>query len=112
MVEKEILKGLNFAGLFRCSIAEAIHLVEIIVEEAKENRKELWVVLQDIKKAYNSVSIRTLRFALQRVKLPEQVIRFVVNLFQSKKVRVLTEFGQQKNLKQVMGSNKVKQFLL
>ena len=41
MVEKEILKGPNFAELPGCSTAEAIHLVEMIVEEAKENRKEL-----------------------------------------------------------------------
>ena len=77
MAKKEILKGPNFARLSGCSTAEAIHLVEIIVEEAKENRKELWVVLQDMKKAYDSVSIRTLRFALQRVKLPDQVITIV-----------------------------------
>ena len=40
--------------------------------------------------------IRTLRFALQRVKLPEQVIRFVVDLFKGRKVNVLTEFGTTK----------------
>ena len=41
MVEKEILKEPNFAGLPGCSTAEAIYLVEMILEEAKENRKKL-----------------------------------------------------------------------
>ena len=49
-----------------------------------------------MKKAYNSVSLRTLRFALQRVKLPKKVIRFIVDLFKGRKVRVLTEFGATK----------------
>ena len=39
--EKKILKGPNFAGLPENSTEEPVHIINAIIEDAKENNKEL-----------------------------------------------------------------------
>ena len=41
LVEKQILKGLNFAGLSGESTQEPIHTINSLIEETKEKNKEL-----------------------------------------------------------------------
>ena len=79
--EKRILKGPNFAGLPGNSTEEPVHIVNAIMEDAKEKNKELWLVLQDMKKAFDSVSLVALEKAMKRVKLPEVTISLIINLF-------------------------------
>ena len=40
----------------------------MIIEEVKEKNKELWIMLQDMKKAFDSVSLNLLKLALQRIR--------------------------------------------
>ncbi|GBC26297.2 hypothetical protein GLOIN_2v1790829 [Rhizophagus irregularis DAOM 181602=DAOM 197198] len=53
--ELVILLGYNCCGLPRECTNEPIHLVNNFIEDARENKKELWVLTQDMKKAFNSV---------------------------------------------------------
>jgi len=93
VTERNILQGPNFAGLPGCSTEDAIHTVEIVKEDARENGKELWIVLQDMKKAYRTVSIKMLERALHRIKIPEITTKFLLELFSKRKIRVITKFG-------------------
>ena len=92
-VKNEVLCGPNYAGLPGCSTEEAINLVEMVVEDAHESKKELWLMLQDMKKAYDSELLKTLHVALCRVKLPAKIISFIIELFKGRRVKIITKFG-------------------
>jgi hypothetical protein len=64
MIEKEILRGPNYAGLPGNSTEQPVHVLNMIMEEAKEKKKEVWILLQDMKKAFDSVSLESLKLAL------------------------------------------------
>ena len=81
LCEKKILKEPNFAGLPGNSTEKPVHIVNTIIEDAKESNKELWLVLQDMKKAFDSVSLEALKMAMKRIKLPEVTTRLILNLF-------------------------------
>src|SRR5260363_80386 len=63
------------------------------MEYAKEERKELWLLFQDMSKAFDLVPLHMLATALRRNKLPESAISFIINLFQERKIRIITEVG-------------------
>ena len=46
-----------------------------------------------MKKAFDSVSLEMLRLALKRIKIPELMTNFLINLYNKRKIRVITEFG-------------------
>ena len=80
-MENEILKGPNFAGLPGCSTENPIHIMNMLMEDAKEKGKEMWILFQDMRKAYDSVSLEMLQLALRRIKVPEKTIGFVLSMF-------------------------------
>lgn len=93
LAEKEILKGPNFAGLPGNSTEEPIQILNAIIEDATDNKKELWLVLQDMKKAFDSVSLRSLELAMKRLKIPQITIKFILNLFENRQSKIITDFG-------------------
>src|SRR6266542_7118579 len=70
MAQKQVLKGNNFAGLPGGSTEGAIKIMNMILEDVKENQKPVWILLQDLSKAYDRVDLTILRQAMQRVKIP------------------------------------------
>jgi hypothetical protein len=92
-VEREILKGPNYAGLPGNSTEQPVHILNMIMEEAKEKNKELWILLQDMKKAFDSVSLESLELALQRVKIPRKTIEYILNLFHKRQLKIITAYG-------------------
>src|SRR5947207_14354814 len=91
--EHNILKGPNYAGLKGCSTSIPIHTVCNIMEDAREKKKELWIVAQDMAKAFDSVGLTPLRRALQRIQVPLQAINFIIELFKQKQIRIITAYG-------------------
>src|SRR5260363_407529 len=57
---RNILQGPNFAGLPGNSTEKPIHILNAIMEEAEEKKQELWILFQDMKKAFDSVNLRML----------------------------------------------------
>ena len=88
-----ILKGPNFAGLPGESTTEPIHLLNNICEEARENKKELWVLFQDTAKAFDTVNLDMLERAMARIKIPQKAITLIINLFKNRELRVITSLG-------------------
>ena len=80
-VEREILKGPNYAGLPVNSTKQPIHILNMVMEEAQEKNKEVWILLQDMKKAFDSVPLESLEWALKRVKIPQKTREYIINLF-------------------------------
>ena len=60
-----ILKGNNFAGLPGGSTEIPIKLMNMILEDAKEHKKPVWILLQDLSKAYDRVDLSILRKAME-----------------------------------------------
>src|SRR5260363_364187 len=92
-LKHNILRGLNFAGLPGNSTGALIYTLSNILEEAKEERKELWILLQDIKKAFDSVPLESIRQACTRIKIPQEVTNFLLEIYGGRRVRVITKFG-------------------
>jgi len=64
-----------------------------ILEDARQKSKEVWILFQDMKKAFDSVSLIMMKKALRRIKLPDQIIRFLLSLYNRQKIKVITEYG-------------------
>ncbi|GET66232.1 general transcription factor II-I repeat domain-containing protein 2B-like [Rhizophagus irregularis DAOM 181602=DAOM 197198] len=91
--EWKFLKGGNFAGLPGGSCRDPIVVLESIIHDAHVNKSPLWILSQDISKAFDSVDLKMLRFALERIKLPASAIKFILSLFMKRSNRVFTVHG-------------------
>src|SRR5438477_4311603 len=91
--EKNVLKGPNFAGLPGESTLEPIQLLNHIGEEAREKKKELWILLQDTTKAFDTVNLEMLERALDRIKIPKKAIKLIIYLFKDREVKAITKNG-------------------
>ena len=60
-VKNSILKGNQFAGLPGGSTFEPLRILQSIMEDAKEQKQEIWVLFQDLSKAYDRVNIFMLK---------------------------------------------------
>ena len=70
MVHHLIFRGGNHAGLPDGSTLEPLRIVNAILEDARASKKELWILFQDMSKAYDRVNIHMLDLAMQRIKFP------------------------------------------
>ncbi|CAB4436125.1 unnamed protein product [Rhizophagus irregularis] len=93
LAEHEVLQGGNFAGLPGGSCRDPIITLESIIHDAQLNKNPLWVLSQDISKAFDSVDLSMLRFALQRIRLPPTTVNFLISLFTKRTNRVFTAYG-------------------
>ena len=64
-----------------------------ILQDAHDDKKEVWMLFQDMSKAYDRVNIFMLQHALKWLKLPLIFIKFITNLFIRRKNQVFTEHG-------------------
>ncbi|GBC10536.1 hypothetical protein RclHR1_00970037 [Rhizophagus clarus] len=60
-----VLKGGNFAGLPRGTYRDPIITLEFIIHDANHYDSPLWILSQDISKAFDSVNLTMLKFALE-----------------------------------------------
>ncbi|GES75898.1 hypothetical protein GLOIN_2v1771600 [Rhizophagus clarus] len=90
--DHNILCKANYCGLKGKSTASPIRLINNVIEDAKENSKELWIVLQDISKVFDSISLDFLELALKQIGLPPHAVRYIINLFRGRRVQVATIF--------------------
>jgi hypothetical protein len=89
----DILKDHNYAGLPGKSTHEPIHILNAIMEDARESKKELWILMQDMSKAYDLVNRDNLLKALNRIRLPRKFIDFISNSLKHRTNQIITDFG-------------------
>ena len=89
----KILHPNNFSVLKGSSIHEPLHALNSVMEDARERKQELWIVLQDIRRAFDSVDWEMACRAMVRLKLPEGYIQLYASLADQKSNQVITPFG-------------------
>ncbi|EXX68642.1 hypothetical protein RirG_103320 [Rhizophagus irregularis DAOM 197198w] len=70
LADNKILQGHNFAGL-----------------------PDLWIVSQDISKAFDSMDLNMLKLALEKLHFPALLVRFILNLFTRRNNKIITCYG-------------------
>ncbi|GES81524.1 reverse transcriptase family protein [Rhizophagus clarus] len=88
-----VLKGNQFAALPGNSTFEPICMINEILQDAKENNKELWLLSQNLGKAYDHVNIFMLEKAMERIKIPSNFIKTISSLFKNRQNQVITAYG-------------------
>ena len=92
-VDNSILNKTQFVGLPGSSTFEPLRIVNKIIQDAKESNNELWILFQDLSKAYDRVNIKMLTKAMERLKLPLSFIQLIANLFTDRENEVFTAVG-------------------
>src|SRR6266542_5197258 len=93
LLEHKILHGRNYCDLKEESTSTPLYTLNNIIENAKEHKKDLWILTQDMAKAYNSISMEGLLLSLQRIGLPNAFNKWILILFKEHNIRVITSFG-------------------
>ncbi|GBB83929.1 hypothetical protein RclHR1_10590011 [Rhizophagus clarus] len=88
-----VLTGGNFARLPGGTCRDPIITLESIIHNAKHNKSPLWIFSQDISKAFDSVNLIMLKFALKRIRLPASAIMLILSLFMNCSNQVFTAHG-------------------
>ncbi|CAB4442142.1 unnamed protein product [Rhizophagus irregularis] len=92
-IQHKVLRGNQFAGLPHSSTFNPIRILNDIIQDAKEEKKNLWILSQDLFKAYDRVNIHILRKAMVRLHIPDNLFELVLSLFTNRKNSVFTPHG-------------------
>ncbi|EXX54338.1 hypothetical protein RirG_235420 [Rhizophagus irregularis DAOM 197198w] len=84
----------QFAGLPKQSTFELIRIMNEVIQDSIDNNNELWILSQDMGKAYDRVNIFQLKKAMDRIKIPNDFSSFILELFKDRKNQVITAYGK------------------
>ncbi|GET52556.1 reverse transcriptase family protein [Rhizophagus irregularis DAOM 181602=DAOM 197198] len=96
LADNQVLQGGNFAGLPGGFTDIPIKMLDAIIHQRrfdKSDDQELWIVSQDISKAFDSIDLNMLRLALIRLHIPSLLIKFIINLFTRRNNKIITHHG-------------------
>ena len=93
IAKRNILREGNHAALPGGSTFTPLRIINAVLEDAVESDKEIWFLFQDLSKAYDRVNLHMLEKAMKRIKIPEDCSNLLINLFSSRKNRVIGHFG-------------------
>ncbi|CAB4419464.1 unnamed protein product [Rhizophagus irregularis] len=96
MATHQVLAGDNFAGLPGSSVTTPINVLDGIMKSHRisSSSQELWILSQDISKAFDSIDLGMLKLSFDRIKLPPNLSKFIISLFTSRKNHILTPYGR------------------
>ena len=91
--QHSILSPFNYVALPGNSTSIPIHILNNFIEDASCNHKEIWLLSQDMSKAYDSVNLTLLKQSLVRLSLPSQITNTIINIFTDRHNQVITNLG-------------------
>ncbi|GET51039.1 reverse transcriptase family protein [Rhizophagus irregularis DAOM 181602=DAOM 197198] len=86
-----------------------IKMLDAIIHQRrfdKSDDQELWVVSQNISKAFDSIDLNMLRLALIRLHIPSLLIKFIINLFTRRNNKIITHQGDTSGYRVRIGIDK------
>jgi hypothetical protein len=92
--DNNVLKANQFTGLPKQSTFEPIRIINEVIQDAIDNNNELWILSQDMGKAYDRVNIFQLKKAMDRIKIPNDFSSIILELFKDRKNEVITSYGK------------------
>jgi len=93
LLDHNVLKGNNPSVLPGTCTDDVIHLVNSAMNDARKNNKECWIILQDMKRAFDSVDNEALVMSMRRLKLPEKYIELYSFINKHRTNCVITAYG-------------------
>ena len=93
LTKQEVLSDSNWAGLPGGSTAGPIHIINNCMEDAREKQKPLWILTQDIAKAFDSVNDQLLIKAMQRIKFPRKLQKIISELYLHTTAQAISHYG-------------------
>ncbi|MCP4647947.1 MAG: reverse transcriptase family protein, partial [bacterium] len=100
--EEKLLSPLQLGFRPEHVIGDAVTATNLMLENARREKKELHVVMMDIKAAFDSVSLRTIRVALRAHGL-HVLIPLVEQMMTDRKIFIRTEWGLTKAVNMGVG---------
>src|SRR5581483_8351202 len=88
-----ILRGNNFAALKGSLTITPIHTLNNFIEHARANNREIWIVFQDMAKAFDSVNLHSLKKSMDRIKILKLISDLIINIFDHRQMQVITAIG-------------------
>ena len=88
-----VLSPHNYAAFHQQSTLQPISQLTSIIEHASISKQEVWLLLQDMSKAFDSVHIPTLVRALQRIQIPSSIVNLLTFLLFNHTNQVITDYG-------------------
>ena len=88
-----ILKGGNFGFTPGVSTNDYVTIFRHLIDHAKLKNKQLYAILLDIQKAYDSVPMIALKICLQRIGASERLINIISMLMNNRELRISTDAG-------------------
>jgi hypothetical protein len=90
---ENILQYNNRASIFGQSTLEPLFVIQHITEHftKHEPNTPLWIIFQDLSKAYDRVNISLLKLAMERIYMPNSIINFFINLFTNRSNRIVLQ---------------------
>src|SRR5260364_43592 len=76
----DILSPFNYVALPGNSMAIPIHILNNIIEDSVCNSNQLWLLSQDMSKAYDLVNFELFHKSLYRIQMPPPLINILSNL--------------------------------
>ena len=73
-------------------MSDPIHVLDSLITDSLMHKKLLWILSQDISKAFDSVSLPMLNLAMARLKIPSLCRQLIINLFTNRTNSVLTAY--------------------
>ena len=93
MSKYSILDSHNFIALPYSSITQPIQIFTNIIQETHTQNKKIWLLAQDMSKAYDSVHIPLLQHALNQIKIPPNISQLIINIHNNRYNSVITNLG-------------------
>ncbi|KAG9299187.1 hypothetical protein G9A89_013835 [Geosiphon pyriformis] len=89
----DVLYEDNFLVLKGMSTQFPIFAIGSVIKDVLEKNRELWLVLQNMQKTYDSVSWEYFEKSLVRIKMCSKFIQFFGNIHRDHTNRIMTDFG-------------------
>ncbi|KAG9306569.1 hypothetical protein G9A89_004766 [Geosiphon pyriformis] len=89
----DVLYGDNFLVLKSTITQSSIFAIGLVIENALEKNRKLWMVLQDMRKTYNSIGWKHFEKSLVRIKMYSKFICFFSSIYKGCTNCIMTDFG-------------------